>query len=157
MQNIFTWVNDAYDKIAVEDAIMSDPAGHGAFYDCQWCTDQDVGSAGATGSGDENIKVAGAHTIVELMRQGMSPKEAGLATLRRIARNYNSDPSKLRYVDMEYYILRRDGEYAGVSLWSSAAGHGRKFLVHDGTQRMEPFVALYQGTYVEWPIVPKLK
>ena len=48
MQNIFTWVNDAYDKIAVEDAIMSDPAGHGAFYDCQWCTDQDVGSAGAT-------------------------------------------------------------------------------------------------------------
>ncbi len=121
------------------------------------CTDQDVGSAGATGSGEENIKVAGAHTIVELMRQGMSPREAGLATLRRIARNYNSDPSKLRYVDMEYYILRRDGEYAGVSLWSSAAGHGRKFLVHDGTQRMEPFVALYQGTYVEWPIVPKLK
>ena len=28
-------------------------------------TDQDVGSAGATGSGEENIKVAGAHTIVE--------------------------------------------------------------------------------------------
>src|SRR6266852_3882796 len=27
-------------------------------------TDQDVGSAGATGSGEENIKVAGAHTIV---------------------------------------------------------------------------------------------
>ncbi|HZS97860.1 MAG TPA: isoaspartyl peptidase/L-asparaginase, partial [Terriglobales bacterium] len=30
-------------------------------------TDQDVGSAGATGSGEENIKVAGAHTIVENM------------------------------------------------------------------------------------------
>ena len=27
-------------------------------------TDQDVGSAGATGSGEENIKIAGAHTIV---------------------------------------------------------------------------------------------
>src|SRR5439155_11600384 len=27
--------------------------------------DQDVGAAGATGSGEENIKVAGAHTIVE--------------------------------------------------------------------------------------------
>lgn len=27
-------------------------------------TDQDVGSAGATGSGEENIKVAGAHTII---------------------------------------------------------------------------------------------
>jgi N4-(beta-N-acetylglucosaminyl)-L-asparaginase len=35
-------------------------------------TDQDVGSAGATGSGEENIRVAGAHTIVENMRKGMS-------------------------------------------------------------------------------------
>src|SRR5262249_44145859 len=30
-------------------------------------TDQDVGSAGATGRGEENIKIAGAHTIVENM------------------------------------------------------------------------------------------
>ena len=30
-------------------------------------TDQDVGSVGATGSGEENIKVAGAHTIIENM------------------------------------------------------------------------------------------
>src|SRR5271166_2095910 len=52
-------------------------------------TDQDVGSAGATGSGEENIKVAGAHTIVENMRHGMSPQEAGLDALKRIVRNYN--------------------------------------------------------------------
>lgn len=31
MQNIFTWVNDDYDKIAVEDAIMSDPAGQSSI------------------------------------------------------------------------------------------------------------------------------
>lgn len=31
MQNIFTWVNDDYDKIAVEDAIMSDPAVQGSI------------------------------------------------------------------------------------------------------------------------------
>lgn len=31
MQNTFTWVNDDYDKIAVEDAIMSDPAWHGSI------------------------------------------------------------------------------------------------------------------------------
>src|SRR5262249_25378802 len=36
-------------------------------------TDPEVGSAGATGSGEENIKVAGAPTIVEKMRRGMSP------------------------------------------------------------------------------------
>jgi len=49
-------------------------------------TDQDVGSAGATGSGEENIKVVGAHTIVENMRRGMSPQEAGMDALKRIAR-----------------------------------------------------------------------
>src|SRR5438132_9448928 len=47
-------------------------------------TDQDVGSAGATGSGEENIKVAGAHTIVENMRHGMSPQDAGMDALKRI-------------------------------------------------------------------------
>jgi N4-(beta-N-acetylglucosaminyl)-L-asparaginase len=47
-------------------------------------TDQDVGSAGATGSGEENIKVAGAHTIVENMRRGMSPLDA--AQRRRLCR-----------------------------------------------------------------------
>jgi len=31
MQDIFTWVNDHYDKIAVEDAIMSDPAWQGSI------------------------------------------------------------------------------------------------------------------------------
>src|SRR6201997_1875925 len=89
-------------------------------------TDQDVGSAGATGSGEENIKVAGAHTIVENMRHGMSPQEAGMDALKRIVRNYNNDMNKLRFMDMTYYILRKDGAYAGVSLWEGYATEPRK-------------------------------
>jgi len=84
-------------------------------------TDQDIGSAGATGAGEENIKVAGAHTIVENMRHGMSPQEAGMDALKRIARNYNDDMSKLHFMDMSYYILRKDGAYAGVSLWEGSS------------------------------------
>lgn len=110
-------------------------------------TDQDIGSAGATGNGEENIKVAGAHTIVERMRQGATPKEAGMEALRRIARNYNNDLTKLRYLDMIYYIVRRDGAYAGVSLWSTrGSGERKKFVVHDGTLRTEPCDYLYEGT-----------
>jgi N4-(beta-N-acetylglucosaminyl)-L-asparaginase len=110
-------------------------------------TDQDIGSAGATGNGEENIKIAGAHTIVDLMRQGATPKEAGLEALRRIARNYNNDMTKLRYLDMIYYILRRDGAYAGVSLWSTrGTGAQKKFIVHDGTLRTEPCDYLFEGT-----------
>jgi len=114
-------------------------------------TDQDVGSAGATGSGEENIKVAGAHTIVENMRHGMEPRDAGLDVLKRIARNFNNDMAKLRYVDMRYYILRKDGAYAGCSLWSGRAGRPATFCVHDGTKRLEPCVALYQGEPLAYP------
>src|SRR4030081_3763497 len=71
-------------------------------------TDQDVGSAGATGSGEENIKVAGVHTVIENMRHGMSPLDAGLDALKRIVRNYNGDMNRLRFIDMTYYILRKD-------------------------------------------------
>src|SRR5882762_5849216 len=95
-------------------------------------TDQDVGSAGATGAGEENIKVAGAHTIVENMRHGMSPQEAGMDALKRIVRNYNDDMSRLKFVDMTYYILRKDGAYAGVSLWEGySPTEPHKIAVHD--------------------------
>ncbi|HZU23110.1 MAG TPA: N(4)-(beta-N-acetylglucosaminyl)-L-asparaginase [Terriglobales bacterium] len=114
-------------------------------------TDQDVGSAGATGSGEENIRVAGAHSIVENMRKGMSPQEAGLDVLKRIARNFNNDQNKLRYVSMNYYILRKDGAYAGVSMWSGRLDRPSRFCVHDGQKRLEPCVALFQGTDLPYP------
>jgi len=120
-------------------------------------TDQDVGSAGATGSGEENIKVAGAHTIVENMRRGMSPQEAGLDALKRIVRNYNNDMNKLKFMDMTYYILRNDGAYAGVSLWdgySPTSPH--KIAVHDGTKRSEKTIALFKGASQEFPPFPTL-
>jgi N4-(beta-N-acetylglucosaminyl)-L-asparaginase len=119
-------------------------------------TDQDVGSAGATGSGEENIKVVGAHTIIENMRRGMSPQDAGMDALKRIARNYNNDMAKLRYVDMTYYVLRKDGAYAGVSLWESyEASKHHTFAVHDGSKRQEETVALFKGPSLDFP--PKVK
>jgi N4-(beta-N-acetylglucosaminyl)-L-asparaginase len=120
-------------------------------------TDQDVGSAGATGSGEENIKVAGAHTIVENMRHGMSPQEAGMDALKRIVRNYNGDMNKLRFTDMTYYVLRKDGAYAGVSLWEGySAGHPHKFAVHDGALRSETATPLLKGYSQEWPPFPPI-
>ena len=118
-------------------------------------TDQDVGSAGATGSGEENIKVAGAHTIVENMRHGMSPLDAGTDALKRIVRNYNNDMNKLKFMDMSYYILRNDGAYAGVSLWEGYSENEKhKIAVHDGTRRSEPTVALFKGVSHEFPPFP---
>jgi N4-(beta-N-acetylglucosaminyl)-L-asparaginase len=119
-------------------------------------TDQDVGSAGATGSGEENIKVAGAHTIVENMRHGMSPQEAAMDALKRIVRNYNNDMNRLRYVDMIYYVLRKDGAYAGVSLWENYRGSKpHTIAVHDGTRRSEQTASLFKGSSDDYP--PALK
>jgi N4-(beta-N-acetylglucosaminyl)-L-asparaginase len=120
-------------------------------------TDQDVGSAGATGAGEENIKVAGAHTIVENMRHGMSPQEAGMDALKRIVRNFNGDMTRLRYLDMTYYVLRKDGAYAGVSLWEGySQGHPHKFAVHDGTLRSEVATPLLKGYSQDWPPFPPI-
>jgi N4-(beta-N-acetylglucosaminyl)-L-asparaginase len=118
-------------------------------------TDQDVGSAGATGSGEENIKVAGAHTIVENMRHGMSPVEAGLDALQRIVRNYNSDMNKIKFMDMTYYVLRKDGAFAGVSLWEGSSPNKKHMIaVHDGTRRSEATVSLLKGISHDFPPFP---
>jgi N4-(beta-N-acetylglucosaminyl)-L-asparaginase len=118
-------------------------------------TDQNVGSAGATGSGEENIKVAGAHTIVENLRHGMTPLDAGMDALKRIVRNYDGDMDRLRFMDMTYFILRKDGAYAGVSLWDGyQSGEPHKIGVHDGVRRAEKTVSLFAGASQKWPPLP---
>ena len=117
--------------------------------------DQDVGSAGATGNGEENIKVVGAHTIVENMRHGMSPEDAGTDALKRIVRNFNGDMHKLAYVDMTYYVLRNDGAYACVSMWAGPADHPRRFaVIDDKGKRYENAVNLFPGPSLGWPPMP---
>jgi len=117
--------------------------------------DQDVGAAGATGNGEENIKVCGAHTIVENMRHGMSPEEAGMDALQRIVRNYNGDMHKLQYMDMTYYILRNDGAYCCVSLWEGPPDHKRRFAVHDDKGKRYEFAKpMFQGPSLGWPPMP---
>jgi N4-(beta-N-acetylglucosaminyl)-L-asparaginase len=119
--------------------------------------DQEVGAAGATGNGEENIKICGAHTIVESMRHGMSPEEAGMDALKRIAHNYNNDMSKLIYLGMHFYILRKDGAYAGVSMWSGSPEHPVRFAVADGNgvARHEVAKPMFQGSPKNWPPMPK--
>ena len=130
---------------------LSGRAGDSPIIGAGCYCDQDVGSAGATGNGEENIRVCGAHTIVENMRRGMSPQEAGMEALKRIVRNFDGDMKKMQYVDMSYYILRKDGAYAGVCMWSGPPEHPRRFAVHDGTKRYENAVALFQGKSIGWP------
>ncbi len=110
--------------------------------------DQNVGAAGSTGRGEENIRVCGAHTVVENMRRGMEPVDACLDALRRAARNYDDDRGRLNGIGLSFYALRKDGEYAGASLWDRAGNDSRRrslFTVNDGSEsRLEDSVSLFE-------------
>jgi N4-(beta-N-acetylglucosaminyl)-L-asparaginase len=100
------------------------------------CVDNEVGAAGSTGKGEENIKISGGHTIIEMMRKGMSPTDACMEAMARVARNYNNDKKKLATFHIFFYALNKDGVHGAVSLWNNAYDKGRRatYAVHDGTE-----------------------
>ncbi|MFZ0638348.1 MAG: N(4)-(beta-N-acetylglucosaminyl)-L-asparaginase [Candidatus Acidiferrales bacterium] len=109
--------------------------------------DPDVGGAGSTGRGEEDIKIAGGHTVVEMMRRGMSPTDACLEALHRVVHNYEFDKSRLKMFDLQFYAMNKDGVHGAASLWSDRQdGHGVSYAVHDGTEAHEaPFTPLFEG------------
>ena len=55
---------------------------------------------------------------------------------------------------MSYYILRKDGAYAGVCC-GAGRQHLRRFAVHDATASdTRTAVALFQGHSIGWPPMP---
>jgi N4-(beta-N-acetylglucosaminyl)-L-asparaginase len=106
--------------------------------------DNDVGAAGSTGRGEAVIKTCGSHSVVELMRSGMSPVDACLEALRRIVRFTVED----RLLDehgrpsfgVNYYAVNKRGEYGGAAIYA-----GARFAVSvDGETRHEDSAYLFQ-------------
>jgi len=113
--------------------------------------DNEMGAAGATGKGEENIKVCGGHTIVEMMRKGMSPADACLEAMHRVAKNYKNDKKKLKTFHLFFYALNKDGVHGSASLWNN---HYDKtpahYAVHDGSEaRLAPCTPLFDETSIE--------
>lgn len=115
-------------------------------------TDNEVGSAGSTGRGEANILIAGAHTVVELMRNGRTPREACLEALKRIA----SSTKDKRLLDskgrpafgIKFYAVNKSGAYAGASMWNDPNKQGKpaQFAVADERgARLEDCVYLFEG------------
>ena len=87
-----------------------------------------VGAAGSTGRGEANLYGLSSFLIVELMRQGRHPKDAGIEALRRIAAA--TIDKRLRGLDggpnfqVIFYALNAKGQYAGTSMFPT------KYAVH---------------------------
>jgi N4-(beta-N-acetylglucosaminyl)-L-asparaginase len=86
--------------------------------------DNEVGAAGSTGRGESVIQIAGAHTVVELMRAGKSPREACLGALDRLVRAtrvpYLLDDQGRPNFDVKFYAVNKAGEAASAAIWAGA-------------------------------------
>lgn len=106
--------------------------------------DNEIGSCGSTGRGEANLQNLCSFAAVELMRGGMSPREAGLEICRRVVQHTKRadllDDHGRPTFDLKFYLLDKAGRHAGVSLYGPA-----RFAVTDadGT-RLEPCEFLYQ-------------
>ncbi|MDQ3118349.1 MAG: N(4)-(beta-N-acetylglucosaminyl)-L-asparaginase [Verrucomicrobiota bacterium] len=83
--------------------------------------DGEIGAAGSTGRGEANVYGLCSFLIVENMRRGMHPKDAGLEACRRIKANTIEkrllNSRGLPNFNVNFYILNAKGEYAGVALY----------------------------------------
>lgn len=87
--------------------------------------DNEVGAATATGVGEEVIRIVGCHLVVELMRQGNSPREACRLAVERIIKK---NPARAKEVQVGFLALNKQGEYGSFCLQK-----GFNYARHDNT------------------------
>lgn len=85
--------------------------------------DGEIGAAGSTGRGEANLYNLTSFLIVENMRQGMTPLDAGMSALKRIKGNTVEsrllNSRGLPAFDVRFFILNKKGEFAGVAMYGS--------------------------------------
>lgn len=97
--------------------------------------DGEIGAAGSTGRGEANLYNLCSFLIVESMRRGMHPKDAGMEALKRIKANTVEkrllDKKGNPTFGINFYVLNTKGEYAGVTMWAqtSAAATPARYAV----------------------------
>jgi N4-(beta-N-acetylglucosaminyl)-L-asparaginase len=86
--------------------------------------DGETGAAGSTGRGEANLFNLSSYLIVEHMRRGMHPKDAGMEAVRRIKANTIEkrllNARGLPNFGIDFYILNTKGEFAGVGMYPSS-------------------------------------
>ena len=111
--------------------------------------DGEVGAAGSTGRGEANLYSLASFLIVEGMRKGLHPKDAGLEALKRIKANTVTRLLNARgepNFNINFYIVNKAGEYAGVAMYSPASGPARFAVCDEKGPRLENSEPLLSGT-----------
>jgi N4-(beta-N-acetylglucosaminyl)-L-asparaginase len=107
--------------------------------------DNAIGAAGSTGRGEANLYNLTSYLIVENLRRGMSPKDAGMEGLKRIVQgtverrllNSRGTPN----FGIQFYVLNARGEHAGVTMYPG----GTYAVCDEGGPRDAEMEPLLQG------------
>jgi N4-(beta-N-acetylglucosaminyl)-L-asparaginase len=114
--------------------------------------DGEVGAAGSTGRGEANLYNLSSFLIVEGLRRGLHPKDAGMEALKRIRANTVEkrllDPEGRPSFGISFYVLNARGEQAGVSMYAARKGKPVQYAVC--TEKGPETVAV-EGLYAEGP------
>jgi isoaspartyl peptidase/L-asparaginase-like protein (Ntn-hydrolase superfamily) len=78
--------------------------------------DDEVGAATATGNGEEMIRIAGAHLIVERMRMGDTPQQACEEAIRRVIKKHGDAAKEIMVC---FLAINNAGE---IGAWSTTPG-----------------------------------
>lgn len=76
--------------------------------------DNEVGAAVSTGQGEDVIRIAGTHTVVELMRQGYHPEMACRKAVERAIKAKGME--KAKQIQIGFVAINKKGEYGGFAL-----------------------------------------
>ena len=88
--------------------------------------DNEIGAATATGHGEEVIRIAGCHLVVELMRQGKSPEDACKEAVSRVVKLTANRKKNLKDIQVGFIALNKKGEYGSYCVQS-----GFNYAVYD--------------------------
>lgn len=88
--------------------------------------DNEIGAATATGHGEEVIRIAGCHLVVELMRHGKSPQQACEEAVMRIVKLTQNRKKNLKDIQVGFIALDKQGNYG-----SYCVQGGFNYAVHD--------------------------
>lgn len=75
--------------------------------------DNEIGAAVSSGQGEEVIRIAGTHLVVEMMRLGKSPEEACRMAIERLVK---INPEKAKGFQVGFIAINKLGEYGAFSI-----------------------------------------
>ncbi len=108
-----------------------------------------VGAAGSTGRGEANLYNLCSYFIVEEMRRGKHPKDAGLEALRRVQTNTIEkrllNDRGLPNFGLSFYVLNAKGDFAGVAMYAPSESSQYAVCTENGADLL-PLEPLLDGS-----------